>query len=81
MVKKANEELQAQGTPVGSVAVVALGYNSLWEKNRRNYDKWAKKFDDEADALLATLTEPRRQEDRVGDAARADRRTRCRPRP
>ena len=56
MVKQATKEIAARGTPVGSVAVVALGYNSLWEKNRRNYDKWAKKFDDEADAMLATLT-------------------------
>ena len=41
---------------MGTVAVVALGYNSLWEKNRRNYDKWAKKFDDEAEAMIAELT-------------------------
>jgi hypothetical protein len=56
MVKKAVEELQAKNQPVDPVVVVALGYNSLWEKNGRNKDKWAQKFDDEADALLSTLT-------------------------
>lgn len=55
MVKKALEELKGRTEPVGSVAVVALGYNSLWEKDRRNYGRWAKKFDDEADALVARL--------------------------
>jgi lysophospholipase L1-like esterase len=56
MVKQATKEITQRGTPVGTVAVVALGYNSLWEKNRRNYDKWAKKFDDEAEAMIAELT-------------------------
>jgi hypothetical protein len=55
MLKKAEEELQARGHPIGSVAVVALGYNSLWEKNRRNFDRWASQFDKQADALLDTL--------------------------
>lgn len=55
MVKQATKEIAQRGTPVGSVAVVALGYNSLWERNRRNYERWAKKFDDEAEALIAEL--------------------------
>ena len=55
MVKQATKEMTQRGTPVGTVAVVALGYNSLWEKNRRNYDKWARKFDDEAEAMIAEL--------------------------
>jgi lysophospholipase L1-like esterase len=55
MLKAANERLQARGKPVGSVAVMAIGYNSLWEKNRRNYDRWAEQFDKEADRLLETL--------------------------
>jgi hypothetical protein len=55
MLKAANERLQARGRPVGSVAVMAIGYNSLWEKNRRNYDRWAEQFDKQAEALLETL--------------------------
>jgi len=57
MLKAANERLQARGKPVGSVAVMAIGYNSLWEKNRRNYDRWAAQFDKQADELLVTLKE------------------------
>ena len=64
---------------MGSVAVVALGYNSLWEKNRRNYDKWAKKFDDEAEAILATLTSLGAKKI-VWVTLREPTRTRCRPR-
>jgi hypothetical protein len=55
MVKKAVQELKQKGRPVGSVAVVALGYNSLWERNRRNYDRWAKAFDQQAEDMVATL--------------------------
>jgi hypothetical protein len=29
---------------------MGLGHNSLWERDRANYDKWARKFDGEADA-------------------------------
>jgi len=42
---------------VGSVVVVALGYNSLWEKDRARYDAWAERFDGEADALIEDLKE------------------------
>ena len=55
MMNVANKELKAQAQPVGSVAVVALGYNSLWGRDRANYDAWAKKFDREADEVVATL--------------------------
>ena len=55
MLKAANERLRARGKPVGSVAVMAIGYNSLWEKDRRNYDRWAAQFDKQADELLVTL--------------------------
>ena len=54
MMNVANKELLAQHQPVGSVAVVALGYNSLWGRDRANYDAWAKKFDREADEIVAT---------------------------
>jgi hypothetical protein len=55
MVKKAVQELKQKGRPVGSVVVVALGYNSLWERNRRNYDRWARAFDQQAEDMLTTL--------------------------
>jgi hypothetical protein len=55
MMNVANNELQTQAQPVGSVVVVALGYNSLWGRDRANFDAWAKKFDREADAINATL--------------------------
>ncbi|MFM7062808.1 MAG: hypothetical protein ACKO04_04845 [Actinomycetes bacterium] len=55
MMNVATTELQAQGQPVGSVAVVALGYNSLWGRDRANYEAWSAKFDREADELVATL--------------------------
>jgi len=40
---------------VGSVAVVGVGYNSLWERDRAGYDRWAKKFDEEAESLVQAL--------------------------
>jgi hypothetical protein len=40
---------------VGSVAVVGVGYNSLWERDRAGYDRWAKQFDDQAEALVQAL--------------------------
>lgn len=39
------------------VAIMAIGYNSLWEKERRNYAKWAARFDAEAEQILKTLAE------------------------
>lgn len=55
MMNVANKEMQTQAQPVGSVAVVALGYNSLWGRDRANFDAWSKKFDREADEVVATL--------------------------
>ena len=57
MLKAATPELAADPVPVGSVVVVALGYNSLWGKDRAQYDTWAAQFNREADALIATLRE------------------------
>ena len=37
-------------------AVVALGYNSLWEKDKKNFEKWTKRFDGEVEAMLKQLT-------------------------
>ena len=55
MLHKARADLEEAGKPVGSVVIVGLGYNSLWEKNRARYDSWAAKFDREADQLIAVL--------------------------
>jgi peptidoglycan/LPS O-acetylase OafA/YrhL len=57
MLHKAKAELAAAREPVGSVVIVGLGYNSLWERNRARFDSWAEKFDREADALVAVLRE------------------------
>lgn len=47
------EYLQDRG--VGSVVVIGLGYNSLFEKQRRGYSRWAERWDDDANELLANL--------------------------
>ena len=52
MIPKALEELPPS---VGSVAVVALGYNTLWEKERKNFNRWADAFDKSAEAMLTAL--------------------------
>ncbi len=57
MINQAEQELEWSNLPVGNVAIVGLGYNSLWERDRRNYDRWAEKFDREADLLIEELME------------------------
>jgi hypothetical protein len=54
MVPEMEEQIDALPS-VGSVAVVGVGYNSLWERDRADYDRWAEKFDDEAESLVQTL--------------------------
>ncbi len=55
MLHNATKDLLAANTPVGETVICGLGHNSLWERDRANYDKWAKKFDGEADTLIQTL--------------------------
>jgi hypothetical protein len=55
MIRIAEAELRAAGRRVAPVVVVGLGYNSLWERDRRNYRRWAGRFDAEAKRLIATL--------------------------
>jgi hypothetical protein len=55
MIRIAESELRASGKHVSPVVVVGLGYNSLWERNRKNYGRWAARFDAEALKLIATL--------------------------
>jgi peptidoglycan/LPS O-acetylase OafA/YrhL len=55
MIKEAAKDLQAAGTPVGSVVVIGIGYNSLWQRNRVDYSAWANEFDAEAESLITVL--------------------------
>lgn len=55
MISDAEAQLRARGLPVARLAIVGLGYNSLWERGRRRYGVWAKRFDREARRLLRTL--------------------------
>jgi lysophospholipase L1-like esterase len=54
MVRILDEELQAR-RGVAPLVIVGVGYNSLWERGRRNYSRWAAEFDRRAKSLLATL--------------------------
>jgi hypothetical protein len=38
------------------VAVIAVGYNTLWQKKRKSFDHWAERFDKEAEALYEEMT-------------------------
>jgi len=54
MVKQVVPEfLNARG--VGSVVVIALAYNSLFERDRRNYERWSGIWDRSAERLLSDL--------------------------
>jgi hypothetical protein len=51
----AMEERMARRRSVTKLVIIGIGYNSLWERRRKNYSLWARKFDREARDLLATL--------------------------
>ena len=51
----AMEERIAAKRRVARLVVLGIGYNSIWERRRRNYGTWARKFDREAKKLLSTL--------------------------
>ena len=55
MLPAMEERIAARSRPVARLVVIGIGYNSLWERGRRNYARWARKFDTEAKELLATL--------------------------
>jgi hypothetical protein len=55
MLPAMRRRIAARTSPVARLVVLGVGYNSLWERNRRNYSTWARKFDSEAKGLLATL--------------------------
>ena len=56
MIRKALPEVRQQSS-LGPVAVVALGYNSLWEKDRKNFKRWSDLFDSTVEEMVATLKE------------------------
>ncbi len=51
----AMEDRIAARRRVARLVVIGIGYNSIWERRRRNFATWARKFDTEAKDLLATL--------------------------
>ena len=55
MLRSAERSIRTSGRRVAPLVVVGIGYNSLWERRRRNHARWAARFDDEASRLLATL--------------------------
>jgi hypothetical protein len=55
MLDAAADELQDDPERLDKVVVVALGYNSLWERNREDYDYYSAKFDREAGRLLRVI--------------------------
>ena len=55
MVKTAARELRRRGRRVAPLVVVGLGYNSLWERHRRRYRFWARRFDRAAGRLRRSL--------------------------
>jgi lysophospholipase L1-like esterase len=54
MLPAAEQQIRAGGR-VAPLAIVGVGYNSLWERGRRNYATWAAAFDRQARALVRAL--------------------------
>jgi hypothetical protein len=55
MIGALEEELRETDTPIAPLAIVGVGYNSLWERGRKNYRNWAREFDRHANDLVRTL--------------------------
>lgn len=55
MLDDAAAELARSGDRVHRVVVVALGYNSVWERHRADFDFWSARFDHDATRLLRVL--------------------------
>ena len=55
MIRAAESELRADRRDVAPLVVIAIGYNSLFQRNRRRYGYWARRWDRGAKRLLATL--------------------------
>jgi lysophospholipase L1-like esterase len=57
MIRKGLDDYVRQQRNTGPVAVVALGYNTLWEKDRHNFKRWSDAFDKSVEEMLAALKE------------------------
>jgi hypothetical protein len=55
MVDEAADDLVEHHTQVDKVVVVALGYNSLWERGREAFDYWSGLFDRNTRRMVRTL--------------------------
>jgi hypothetical protein len=55
MVRAIERQIRTRPARVAPLAIVGVGYNSLWERGRRNHRHWAAEFDRGARALRATL--------------------------
>lgn len=55
MLPAMEDTITARRKKVARLVVIGIGYNSLWERGRKNYSTWAAKFDREAKSLLAAL--------------------------
>ena len=55
MVPKLEEEIRLTDARIAPLAIVGVGYNSLWERDRKNYRHWAKEFDRNTTRLVRTL--------------------------
>lgn len=55
MVPKIEEEIRVGAARIAPLAIVGVGYNSLWERSRKNYRHWAQEFDRSVTTLIRTL--------------------------
>jgi hypothetical protein len=54
-IRVGTKEMKKKFTTLPKIAVIGLGYNSLWEKDRKNYKSWSSRFDKEAEELITAL--------------------------
>jgi hypothetical protein len=55
MLKHAAAEIGSSRRRVAPLVVIGIGYNSLFQRHRRRYDYWARRWDREAAWLLRVL--------------------------
>ena len=55
MIKHAAAEIGSSRRRVAPLVLIGIGYNSLFQRHRRRYDYWARKWDREAAWLLRVL--------------------------
>jgi hypothetical protein len=55
MIKHATAEIGRSRRRVAPLVVIGIGYNSLFQRNRRRYAYWARRWDREAAGLLRVL--------------------------